>query len=114
MKIEVTQEQGKTIVSLEGAITLKESGYDFFKQVKELSNDDSGGVVVIDMSKINYIDSTGIGELVGYIHRLKEKGRRMALINPQQTILSLIKLSNLDKVLPIFSTKEEAFAGLGG
>ena len=38
----------------------------------------------------------------------------MALINPQKTIMSLITLSNLDKVIPIFTTREEAFEGLSG
>jgi anti-sigma B factor antagonist len=112
MNMKVTQEKGRTIVTLEGAITLKESGYDFFKRVEVLSEADARDVVVIDLSGINYIDSTGIGELVGYIHRLKEKGSRMALVNPRNTIMSLIKLSNLDKVIPIFPTKEDAFLRL--
>ena len=114
MKIDVTQEQGRTIVSLQGAIKLNESGHDFFNQIKDLFNEDQTDIILIDMSLINYIDSTGIGELVGYILRLKTKGRRMALINPQKTIMSLIKLSNLDKVVPIFPTKEEAFQSLSG
>jgi anti-anti-sigma factor len=112
MKIDVTQEQGRTIVTLQGSIKIKESGYDFFKQLKELYSPDQTDIVLIDMSLIDYIDSTGLGELVGYLHRLKAKGMRMALINPQKTIMSLIKLSNLDKVIPIFPTKEEAFRQL--
>ncbi len=112
MKIDVSQEEGRTIVTLEGAIKLNESGYDFFKKIKNLYDEDKTEMVVIDLSLIDYIDSTGLGELVGYIHRLKSKGRRMALVNPQNTILNLIKLSNLDKVIRIFPTKEEAFRGL--
>ncbi len=108
MEIIVSQEQGKTIVTLQGAIKLNESGYDFFQQIKELNNSDNKSIVLIDLSKVDYIDSTGIGELVGYLHRLKGKGRRMALINPQNAIINLIKLSNLDKVIPIFPTKESA------
>jgi|WetSurMetagenome_2_1015567.scaffolds.fasta_scaffold163031_1 anti-sigma B factor antagonist len=113
MKIDIIQERGKTVVCLAGAIKLNESGYDFFKQIKQLNDADETDIVVIDMSLIDYIDSNGLGELVGYIHRLKAQGRRMALINPKSTILNLIKLSNLDKVIPIYPTKEEAFKGLG-
>jgi anti-sigma B factor antagonist len=112
MKIDIAQEQGRTVVTLQGAIKLNESGYDFFKQLRELYNGDKTDIVLIEMSGIDYIDSTGIGELVGYILRLKAKGRRMALINPQKTILNLIRLSNLDKVIPIFPTKEDAFRDL--
>jgi anti-sigma B factor antagonist len=112
MKIDVSHELGRTIVTLKGAIKLSESGYDFFRQIKDLCEDDQADIVLIEMSMINYIDSTGIGELVGYIHRLQANGRRMALINPQKTIMSLIQLSHLDKVIPIFPTKEEAFRQL--
>jgi anti-sigma B factor antagonist len=113
MQISITYEQGRTVVTLEGAIKLKESGYDFFKQVRKLTSEDDTELVVIDMSGISYMDSTGIGGLVGYIQRLQEKGKRMALVNPQQTVLSLLTLSNLDKVIPIFPTKGEAFLKLG-
>jgi anti-sigma B factor antagonist len=112
MNIDVSHELGRTIVTLKGAIKLNESGYHFFKQIEELCVGDNTDIVLIDMSMINYIDSTGIGELVGYILRLRTNGRRMALINPQKTIMSLLHLSNLDKVIPIFPTKEEAFKQL--
>ena len=108
MRIDISREQGNVIVSLHGKITLNESGRDFFKRMNELFDDEIKGIILIDMSHIDYIDSTGLGELVGYLHRLREKGRQMVLINPQKTIMNLIKLSNLDKIFPIFASIDEA------
>jgi anti-sigma B factor antagonist len=108
MKIEISREQGISFVSIQGSIKLNESGRDFYTFMNNVFKEEDVSGVLVDLSKIDYIDSTGIGELVGYLHRLNKKGKHLALINPQKTIKSLITLSNLDKVFPIFSTKAEA------
>ena len=57
MKIEVAREKGRTIVALEGAIKLRESGYDFFKRIKELSKEDTNEIVVIDIISIQRVSA---------------------------------------------------------
>jgi anti-sigma B factor antagonist len=108
MQIERGQEKGITVVAIEGAVKLRESGVDFFRQMEDVFDKDGKGAVLLDLSQIDYLDSTGIGELVGYLHRLNAKGCRLALLNPRNRMKSLVQLSNLDKVFPIFDNRESA------
>ena len=58
------------------------------------------------------MDSTGLGELVGYLQRFTEQGRRLALLQPHQRILNLLKLTKLDEVFPIYEDRASAVAEL--
>ena len=66
--------------------------------------------VIIDFTKIDYIDSTGIGELVGYLGKFTNQNRKLILVNPSDRIQKLLKLAKLDAVFRIYSSEEEAVA----
>ena len=70
--------------------------------------------VIIDFTKIDYIDSTGIGELVGYLGKFTTQNRKLILVNPSERILKLLKLAKLDTVFKIYNTEEEAIAAENG
>ncbi|HVR42462.1 MAG TPA: STAS domain-containing protein [Thermoanaerobaculia bacterium] len=99
-----------TILYVEGLIKLGESA-EFFSSALEnvLKNEDSN--VIIDFTKIDYIDSTGIGELVGYLGKFSNQNRKLILVNPSDRIQKLLKLAKLDTVFKIYGTEEEAIAG---
>jgi anti-anti-sigma factor len=68
--------------------------------------------VLVDMSGIDNVDSTGLGELVGYLQRFEKEGRRMALLRPHSRILSLLRLTRLDEIFSIFEDRDEAIRDL--
>src|SRR4028119_2131535 len=72
---------GFTLLNVEGVIKLGESAQ-FFAQTLERALSDDRGHVIVDFSKINFIDSTGIGELVGYLGRFRNARREPILVNP--------------------------------
>ena len=57
--------------------------------------------VVFDMSKLNYIDSSGIGVLVKLYKHLKDKDKKMQIYRPTENVLKLIKMTKLDKIIEI-------------
>lgn len=111
MKIERTEEGGVTLVVIEGVIKLGESARQFSDYLESLL-DEGAGSVLVDLSQIDYVDSTGLGELVGYLQRFSTQGRRLALLNPQQRIVNLLKLTKLDDVFPIYQDRERALTEL--
>ncbi|MCK5378237.1 MAG: STAS domain-containing protein [Acidobacteria bacterium] len=113
MKIEKRQQDDVTVVVIEGVIKLGESARLFSGYLKELFDGDTGGVL-IDMTEIDYVDSTGLGELVGYLQRFEDQGRRLALLRPQSRIRNLLKVTQLDKVFQIFTDEQEAVEALKG
>jgi len=112
MKIERSEEDGVTVVALEGVIRLGESARAFSTYLEDLLSEQVPAVL-IDLSGIDHVDSTGLGELVGYLQRFTEEGRRLALLNPHRRILNLLRLTRLDDILPIFEDRERALTELG-
>jgi anti-sigma B factor antagonist len=110
MIVEKRHLDGFTLLNLEGVIKLGESAQ-FFAQTLERSLKDDSGHVIIDFSKINYIDSTGIGELVGYLGRFRDFKRELILVNPSERIRKLLQVARLAELFPTYDTVPAAMAG---
>jgi len=100
---------GFTLLNVEGVIKLGESAQ-FFAQTLERALSDDRGHVIVDFSKINSIDSTGIGELVGYLGRFRSFNRDLILVNPSQRIRKLLQVAGLSELFSIHDTVEAAVA----
>jgi anti-sigma B factor antagonist len=94
-------------------IKLGESARFFADTLKRVLQED-GGHVLIDLARINYIDSTGIGELVGYLGRFQEAKRKLILVEPSEPIRKLLKVAHLDQLFPIYTSLPAALASEGG
>ena len=113
MIVEKKHTENFTILYVEGLIKLGESA-EFFSSALEnvLKNENSN--VIVDFTKIDYIDSIGIGELVGYLGKFTTQNRKLILVNPSERIMKLLKLAKLDTVFKIYNTEEEALAAESG
>ena len=113
MIVEKKHTDNFTILYVEGLIKLGESA-EFFSSALETVLKNESTNVIIDFTKIDYIDSTGIGELVGYLGKFTTQNRKLILVNPSERIQKLLKLAKLDAVFKIYSTEEEAVAAESG
>ena len=109
MIVEKRHLDGFTLLNVEGVIKLGESAQ-FFAQTLERALADNDNHVIIDFSKINFIDSTGIGELVGYLGRFQKFNRAMILVNPSDRIRKLLHVAHLAELFPTYETVEAALA----
>ena len=64
--------------------------------------------LVADLSAVDFLDSTGLGALVGGLKRLREAGGSLALVITAPRILRLFQITGLTKVLAIHPTVAEA------
>jgi anti-anti-sigma factor len=102
-----------TILYVEGLIKLGESA-EFFSSALENVLKNESTSVIIDFTKIDYIDSTGIGELVGYLGKFTTQGRKLIIVNPSERIQKLLKLAKLDAVFKIYESEDAAIAAESG
>lgn len=109
MIVQKHQLEGFTLLNVEGVIKLGESAA-FFAQTLERTLSDEQGHVIIDFSKINFIDSTGIGELVGYLGRFRNSKRELILVNPSDRIRKLLQVARLDTLFPTYGSVDDALA----
>ena len=77
-----------------GATMIKEP---FFEKLKQ----HEGKEINIDMSKVSYIDSTGIGFLISIYRESKKLKSTLNFFNFKDNVFKVLKMTNLDKVLPI-------------
>ena len=109
MIIEKRSRGNVTILDIEGAIKLGESAEFFSSALDNVLRKEETNVV-IDFTGINYIDSTGMGELVGYLSKFSGENRQILLVKPSGRILKLLKVVRLDKVFKIFQDEDSAIA----
>lgn len=69
-----------------------------------------GGVrrVVVNLTAVDYLDSTALGVLIGGLKRLRERDGTLDLICPNPRIKRIFEITGLDKIFDIYSTEEEA------
>ncbi|MBL1093581.1 STAS domain-containing protein [Streptomyces sp. 9-7] len=60
--------------------------------------------LLLDMSEVDFLDSTGTGVLVGALKRTRAHGGLIGVVNPPPRILKALRISGLTKVIPLFSS----------
>ena len=60
--------------------------------------------VIVNAEDLEYIDSTGLGMLIGVIKSLKSGNKELTIVYPQDSVSKLFRITGLDKV---FSLSEE-------
>jgi anti-sigma B factor antagonist len=64
--------------------------------------------LVLDMSAVKYVDSSGLSALLVGNREFSKEGGIFVIANPQEHVMKLIKISMLDKVFSIVDSIEEA------
>jgi anti-sigma B factor antagonist len=68
--------------------------------------------LVIDMSGIPFVDSAGLGALIGGIRRTRELGGDVAVACDRPTLVRLLRTTGFDRIVTVADTVEEAIAAL--
>lgn len=68
---------------------------------------------VLNLADCINADSTGIGELIVCLKRVKEKGGEIKLANPSQKLESLLRITNLETIFDIHPTERAALRSFG-
>ena len=68
--------------------------------------------VVIDLSRVTYIDSAGLAALIQGMRDVEDYGGRFALAGVQENVLSIFETSRLDKVFLIYPHVDAALAAI--
>lgn len=66
--------------------------------------------LVVDMAGVDFLDSTGLGVLVGGLKRVRSQNGTLQLVCDQEKILKVFRITGLTKVFPIHPTLEQALA----
>ncbi len=68
--------------------------------------------LLIDMSAVPFLDSAGLGALIGGIRRARELGGDVAVACNRPTLVRLLRTTGFDRIVTVADTVEEAAAAL--
>lgn len=85
---------------------------DFKERMAGLINE-GNTLVVLDMEQVDFIDSSGLGAIVSSLKLIGRKGD-LVISGLNRTVLSMFKLTRMDRVFRIFQDKDEAVRSLSG
>jgi anti-sigma B factor antagonist len=105
-------DDGTAVLTLAGEVDLY-TAPDFKQQLLEVISDGSRNVIV-DFTKATFIDSTTLGVLVGGVKRLRTNDGNLSLVCSDRNITKIFEITGLDRVFPIYATRDEAIAQLDG
>ncbi len=66
--------------------------------------------IVVNLTGVNYIDSGGLGILVGLSVSARNRGGELKLVSPNKRVNDLLQRTNLDTILRVYGNDEEAVA----
>ena len=80
---------------------------DLKRAVFELIDEGDLQSLIIDMSAVSYIDSSGVGALVAGHKKMKTQGGKFGLLGLNEDVLGILKLATLDQFFTIYSQESD-------
>ena len=74
--------------------------------------DEGARSVIVDLSRVEFLDSTGLGVLVGALKRLRAVGGGLALVCGHERLLKIFRITALDRVFSLYDTVDAATAAM--
>jgi len=108
LSLETRDEGDKTVVSVSGEIDVY-TAPKLREQIVQLVEDGRYHLVV-DMEQVEFLDSTGLGVLVGGLKRVRAHDGSLHLVCTQERILKIFRITGLTKVFPVHASVADAVA----
>jgi anti-sigma B factor antagonist len=98
-----------SVLSLNGRITLGEGSVQIRDAIRDLIGKGSKSIL-LDLGEVNYIDSSGLGELVSAYTTAKNQGAALKLLKLTRKVHDLLQLTKLYTVFDIYDDEASAIA----
>lgn len=110
MKHELREEQGALVVAFDGDIDLQSS-----PEARKALLDavGQGKAILVDLSGVGYIDSSGVASLVESFQAARKAGTDLVLVSVSDGAKRVLQLARLDKVFTICDSLDDGIAALG-
>ena len=99
------------VVEVSGQIAASES-LDLTRRLEAHLDSDAARGLVLDLSRVDYMSSAGLGTVVWLGKRLREAKQGYAIAGLRDRVAQVFKLSGLDRILPIYPDLAAAEAAL--
>ena len=111
LRISIRKNQGIPVIELGGELDAYTCSRlrDAMIEVIEEGNP----TLVVSMAKVEYIDSSGLGTLVGGLKRASERNGKIGVVCTNPQIRKVFEITGLVRVFPLYDTEDEAVEDIG-
>ncbi|MFO8015158.1 MAG: STAS domain-containing protein [Phycisphaerae bacterium] len=106
LTIETRRQDDAVVVSLRGEVTVFSSPA--LRERLEKETGEAPGRVVLDLSEVRYVDSSGVATFVEALRQIRRGGGEMVLACVSDRVRGVIEIARLDTLFPMAETVEEA------
>ncbi|HXW07639.1 MAG TPA: STAS domain-containing protein [Vicinamibacterales bacterium] len=110
-EINLRSADGAIVLDLRGHLTLSDEEQRLMLRIGELAAQGHQRFL-LNLAQVSYIDSTGIGEIVGAYTRVRRQGGQLAISNAGPRVREVLQATSLDTVLQLFEREEDALRSL--
>jgi len=107
MKIKLRDVYDVTILDLSGDITIGKGDVELRKEIADLVTQDRKKIL-LNMKKVQFIDSSGIGEIVRSFTTVQKNDGQLKLLNLESKVRDLFTITRLITVFESFENEKEA------
>jgi len=98
---------GVTVLNLNGRITLGEGSVQIRDAIRDLIGKGQKRIL-LDLGEVNYIDSSGIGELVSGFTAVRSRGGELKLLHLTKKVHDLLQITKLFTVFDVYTDEPTA------
>jgi anti-sigma B factor antagonist len=104
--IDITQQGGVTVVTVSGEVDLQTAPR--LAAALEEARAASGASIVVDLSRVDFLDSSGLGVLVTAHRETEAGGGRLRLVRPRPAVGKVLTITRMSEVIDSFDSLDDA------
>ena len=109
MELKFKRKNKTLIIQIAGEID-HHTSTELRRQTESALEQMGGRNIIFGFQEVTFMDSSGIGVMIGRYKQIRSLGGRIAIACPNEKIEEIIRLSGLSQILPSFPTLQEAIA----
>ena len=109
LRVSVTSGDSYTVVALTGESDVYT--YDQLRGALETEATRGVALLIVDLSGLEFMDSTGVQVLLDIRVMMNDRGGKLALAQPQNTVARVLNLVGADQLIPVYASVGEAVSG---
>jgi anti-sigma B factor antagonist len=107
LKINIRETADATILDISGRVSLGDALADLRDSIREALAGDQKNIL-LNLAEVSYIDSSGLGQLIGSYASVTSRGGQMKLLNLQKRVNDLMQITKLLTVFETYTNEETA------
>lgn len=111
MNIKTDRVEHNLVLKLSGELD-HHSAAEFRTRFEVEWNRDGARNLILNFKNVTFMDSSGVGAIIGRYKQVSKNGGRVAICGPSKTVKKILEMSGLPRIVSLFESEREALRNL--